>query len=94
MTYSTAVVGYMYRADLYTPAGIIEAGIQEGWLAPAARGMSAEDALDQAQHTFGIDREDEYSFDSDDFPKVVLDQHVDEGDVFQDEHGAYVKLDA
>lgn len=72
MTKAFDIVAYTYRADTLDPECMIEQGIAEGWLAPAARGMRAEDALEQAQHHFGIDRMDEYSYDSDTFPKVVF----------------------
>lgn len=70
------IVGYMYCAAEYTPeqwhAAYVERWIQGGVLAPAARDMAVEDILNQAAAYLGIDRDDEYSFDSDDFPKVIL----------------------
>lgn len=50
------------------PRNWIEAGI----LAPAARDMPIEDVLNQAAAYLGIDRDDETSFDSDDFPKLII----------------------
>lgn len=70
------VVGYMYLASEYTPAqwhaAYVERWIQGGVLTPAARDMAVEDILTQAAAYLGIDRDDEHSFDSDDFPKVIL----------------------
>lgn len=88
--FSTQPIAYTYNAEQWTPAGLIEVGIREGWLAPAARDMSAEDVLDQAQHSFGIDRYDESTYDSDEFPKAIFE--CDDDDVFRNEDGAYVKL--
>jgi hypothetical protein len=70
------IVGYMYCAAEYSPeqwrAAYVERWIAGGVLAPAARDMRVEDILDQAAAYMGVDRSDEYSFDSDDFPKVIL----------------------
>ena len=69
---ATQIVGYTYQADTYTPEGIVEALIANRELSPAARDMRVEDALDQAAEASAIDRQDESSFDSGDFPKVVF----------------------
>lgn len=89
---ATDVVAYTYATEQWTPRGVIEIGIREGWLAPAARDIGAEAALDQAQHYVGVDRYDEYSYDSSTFPKVIFGDQVTEDDLFRDEHGRYVKL--
>lgn len=65
------VVGYTWRAENYSGENLIEAMVKAGELSPGARGMSVEDALNQHAGANAIDREDEYSFDSDDFPKTV-----------------------
>ncbi|QUE25391.1 hypothetical protein SEA_FIZZLES_97 [Microbacterium phage Fizzles] len=91
MAHATDIVGYTYKAENYTPAGIVEVGIREGWLAPAARDMVTEEALDQAQHDFGIDRYDEGTYDSDVFPKVIFDDSVTEDETFVDEYGTHVR---
>lgn len=92
MTKATDIVGYMYNADIWTPAGIIELGIRDGWLAPAARDMDAEEVLDQAHHQFGIDRYDECSYDSSEFPKVVFRASVESDELFRNEYGEYVHI--
>ena len=69
---SFSVVAYSYRADIYCPTCIIEQMIRDGIAAPAARDMATEDALWQCSQAMGIDNSDEYSFDSDEFPKVVF----------------------
>ena len=89
---ATDVVAYSYNAEQWTPAGLIEVGIREGWLAPAARDMEAEEVLDQAQHAFGIDRYDESTYDSGEFPKVIFGSQIEDDDQFRNEDGAYVKL--
>jgi hypothetical protein len=78
MAHATDIVAYGYNADIYCPRCIIaalptaEGGAFDGWaLAPGVR-MSTEDNLDKLADAFGIDREDERSFDSGEFPKVVF----------------------
>jgi hypothetical protein len=78
MTKATDIVGYTYQAATWCPEHLIDCGIAQGWLAPGARGMSTEDALDQAQHQFGIDRQDEHTFDSGAFPKVMFASSIDQ----------------
>jgi hypothetical protein len=76
------ITGYTYKADNYCPTHIIdslatyEGGMYEGWeLAPGAY-VSAEDTLDEIAYAFHIDRLDEDTFDSGDFPKVILDHQA------------------
>lgn len=61
------VVGYVYAADLhcYTCIG--------------GKDDDAERYLDQWATRLGIDRDDEYSFDTNDFPKPVYDYQVHDG---------------
>lgn len=69
---ATDIVAYTYQAENYTPAGIIEVMIADGLAAPAARDMDADTVLAQIAAANGIDRLDEESYDSGDFPKVVF----------------------
>jgi hypothetical protein len=65
-----SITGYQFAAENYKGDSITEA---EGlWLNEYPDSMSAEDMLNAEAKIRGIDRDDEYSFDSDDFPKVVL----------------------
>ena len=66
------IIGYTYRADNYTPAALISYMVQIRELSPAAIDVRPEEALDQLAGACCVDRDDEYSFDSDDFPKVIL----------------------
>jgi len=74
------IAGYTYRADNHRPDELVELLIGEGRLAPGARGMDADEALDQLAAVEGFDREDETSFDSDEFPKVILRINLTEDD--------------
>ena len=66
------IVGYQYQAAYFHPECMVETLIDEGRLSPGARSLSVEDALDQLADVEGIDRMDEFTFDSGDFPKVVF----------------------
>lgn len=84
------VVAYTYRADLYTPAGVIEALIQEGKASPAARDMDAESAIRQIVESNGFDYDDLYSYDSDEYPKPIFSSDLEGGEELMDETGNYV----
>jgi len=72
---SESIVGYTFNADTYCPshiADVLPTGPGEaydGWslLIPA----SAEENLTEIAIAFGIDRDDEHSFDSGEFPKTI-----------------------
>ena len=72
------IVAYTYRAETLCPGCIIAQLIGRGEASPAARDMRVEEVLDQIAGANGIDRDDEHSFDSDDFPKVVLGVSLEE----------------
>lgn len=80
MGHSFDIVAYTYKADIYCPADTIQMLVDDGIAAPAALwDMSPEEALDQIAGSLAIARDDEHSFDSDEFPKVVFrDQLEDE----------------
>lgn len=77
---SDAIVGYTYKAAQFCPEHLIEFMVQNGYASPGARGMAVEDVLDQLAGAEGIDRENQHSFDSDDFPKPILDVQLVEVD--------------
>jgi hypothetical protein len=80
------VVGYTYRADLICPACVVDTyrarrradGAQLDSIDATTR--PAESFLDDYAAWRGIDRYCESSFDSDDFPKVVFRDQVEDGD--------------
>lgn len=71
------IIAYVYRADIFHPRCIVdtlptyEGGAFDGWrnLTPEP---TVEGELSEIADAFGFDRDDEYSFDSGDFPKVVF----------------------
>jgi len=77
MTFDPNIVGYDYRASRYCPTHLIERLVADGVASPAAVDMNEEDVLDQVAGANGIDRNNESTFDSGDFPKVLLSLHTE-----------------
>lgn len=80
----TDIVAYTFNADIYCPTCIIDilptddGKPFDGWaISPGADPMSTEENLDEIATAFGIDRYDETTFDSGDFPKVVFESMLD-----------------
>ena len=69
--------GYVFQCSIYCPSCMIEILIERGDAAPAARGMISVEVLEQISHAAGVDFDDEYSYDSDEFPKVVTNEQGD-----------------
>ena len=71
------IAGYTYAADTYCTGCILDAlptgegGAFDGWRDMTGR-MTPEQNLDELATAFGIDRYDESSYDSGEFPKVVF----------------------
>lgn len=86
--HATQIVAYSFRAELYAPSAILDAlptgegETYDGWAHPESvkpRTLEAiEESLRELALSFGIDRDDEHSFDSDDFPKVVFASQIDD----------------
>lgn len=78
MTRPDAIVGYTFQCDTYCPACVVdtmptgEGDTFDGWALAEGVNMSAEENLAEIAEAFGIDRMDETSFDSTDFPKVIF----------------------
>ena len=77
------VVGFQYQADLFCPNCILNALVGS---ADARRYMIAahrdvDNALDNIARQRGIDRMDEESFDSDEFPKVIFRDQLESDEV-------------
>lgn len=67
------IVGYAYKADTYCPEHIL---MQLGVGITSVRGTEA--TLDLVADARGIDRLNEHSYDSDEFPKVIFASDMDE----------------
>jgi len=86
------IAGYTYNADTYCPDCIIAAlptgdgQAFDGWATVApfdgwatiVLPMSTEDNLSEIAYAFQIDRMDERSYDSGDFPKVIFESSVED----------------
>jgi hypothetical protein len=80
------VAAYNYKAETLCPDCTVaklptgEGEEFDGWaVAPGVR-MSAEDNLSELALAFGINRNDEHTFDSDEFPKVVFVDQLEAGE--------------
>jgi len=63
---------HRYQADIYCPPCLIEAMIAAGIAAPAARDMTTADVLEQCAGALAIDRDDDTTYDTSEFPKPVF----------------------
>lgn len=75
------IEAYMYQADLYCGVDVLQQVMSryapnDPWI----DGASIEDQLNRYAERLGINRSDERTFDSEDYPKVVLSQHLNEPD--------------
>lgn len=77
--HATDIVGYTFNADTYCPDHIIgalptgEGEPYEGWaLAKGADPMTPEAELDEIAWANGYNRDDESTYDSGEFPKVIF----------------------
>lgn len=66
------IVGYTYRAEVYCPECIL---VEMGYGDP--ENYITERELDGIAVSFGIHRTDEWTFDSDQFPKVIFSSQVE-----------------
>lgn len=87
MSHATDIAGYTFKTETYCRYCIIDAlptgpgQPYEGWKLAAGVSMPTEENLDEIAAAFQIDRDDESSFDSNDFPKVIFDSQAEETDV-------------
>ena len=71
---STDIVGYSFQADIYCPTCTVEVMTGE------ASANDAEKTLDYLADQVSLNRYDEQSFDSWDFPKVIFADQVEDTD--------------
>jgi len=67
------ITAYTFNADIWCVRCVERRFERDHGIAPA----HAEDMLDEYAEANGIDRMDESSFDSDDFPKVIFEIDLD-----------------
>ena len=66
------IVAYTYCADIYCPTCIVPELRKRIGYGPFDFSLDTETVLDQVALANGLDRYDETTFDSDEFPKVVF----------------------
>ena len=72
------IAGYTFQGENYCPGCIIDqlptgpGQPYDGWALDPGVFAPVEDNLDEIAIAFGIDRNDETTFDSGDFPKVIF----------------------
>lgn len=70
---ASRIAGYIYNGDLLCLDCIYSDSVSLFWRAGGrVESLSAETNLNATAKYLGIDREDETSFDSNDFPKVIF----------------------
>lgn len=84
--HATQISAYTYQAQTLCPHCTMQA-VSAATNTCFASIAPAELFLDQMATTLGIDREDEHSFDSSDFPKVVFASQLDQLDHFPHDCG-------
>lgn len=72
----STLVGYTYKAENYTPDGLRETLIAANIVRPDSP-VPIEQTLNVWAMVLHIDREDLYSYDSDDFPKPIYSHQLD-----------------
>lgn len=87
MTHATDIVAYTYHAELLCPSCVVgnmvsdEHNAQSETMNNATHYLAdAETNLDAMAKAVGIDRYNEHSYDSDDFPKVVFSSQANDTD--------------
>ena len=76
---STSIVGYTYQAENLCTGCTRTLAMRWGGFDDGAA-TSTEALLDRLAGVVGVDRYDERSYDSDDFPKVIFDSQVEDSD--------------
>jgi len=72
------VVAYTYKADIYCPSCVFTAFQRQASPTYVEHLTDTEQVLDAAADKLGIDRYDEHTFDTDDFPKVCFSHHLED----------------
>lgn len=67
-----SVVAYVYRAEIVCPKCLRRSLYNEKKISIEMKTFAPEDILDSIAEELGLNRYDEYSFDSDYFPKVIF----------------------
>jgi hypothetical protein len=74
------IVAYTYKADLICPTCILDA-LPDAWEVDKVEASDIETALHMIAETQDVDYDNETTYDSGEFPKVVFRDQVEDGDV-------------
>jgi len=66
------ITGYVYRAETFCPKCIKRKLYRDGVIDKTLKSQSVEDMLDLLADDLKINRENEWGFDSDNFPKIIF----------------------
>lgn len=75
--HSFDIAGYTYRAEQYTPRGMIEKLVKFASVRLPVGEITAETMLDAWAARNNVNRQDEMTFDSDEFPKVIFEDQAE-----------------
>lgn len=73
------IIGYSYKANTFCPECLVNVLKKEGKIMKSFKVLNIEETLDVLSDAEGIPRDDEWEFDSDEFPKVIFDIDCDFG---------------
>jgi hypothetical protein len=71
------IAGYTYKAAQYCPNCIVDKVLNSMGLEGHGLSYDTEEALERLAISEGIERYDEHTFDSDDFPKVIFSDWIE-----------------
>lgn len=66
------ITGYVFKAETFCPKCLRRKMYMDGFIDKTLKSQSTEDMLDLLADDLKVNRENEWSFDSDMFPKVIF----------------------
>jgi hypothetical protein len=66
------ITGYVFKAETFCPKCLRRKMYMDGFIDKTLKSQQTEDMLDLLADDMKINREDEWTFDSDRFPKVIF----------------------
>jgi hypothetical protein len=76
--HATDIVAYTFQAETLCPACVLDRIPEARELSDNSPAMDTEAVLHAVAVSHGIDWEDEYSYDSDEFPKVIFASQIED----------------
>lgn len=66
------ITGYVFKAETFCPRCLKRKMYVDGFIDKTLKSQSTEDMLDLLADDLKVNRNDEWTFDSDNFPKVIF----------------------